>query len=43
MVFRCNKNTKKIFRFKKGTRIRLGGCKTKSGKFIVKETKKFRR
>jgi len=39
MVFKCPKGTKKKFRFKKGTDIRLGGC-AKGGKFVViKEVK----
>ena len=43
MVFRCPKGTKKRFRFKKGTNIRLGGC-AKVGKFTeIKEVKKFLR
>ncbi len=43
MVFRCPKGTKKQFRFKKGTNIRLGGC-AKKGRFIkVKEAKKIKR
>ncbi len=43
MVFRCPKGTKKKFRFKKGTRIRLGGC-AKNNKFVeIKEVKKFLR
>lgn len=44
MVFRCPKGTKKQFRFKKGTKIRLGGCANKKGIFTkIKEVKKFRR
>ncbi len=43
MVFRCPKGTKKQFRFKKGTNIRLGGCARK-GRFVkVKEVKKIKR
>ena len=44
MVFRCPKGTKKQFRFKKGTGIRLGGCADASGRFTeIKEVKKFLR
>lgn len=41
MVFRCPKGTTKTFRFKPGTRIRLGGCMD-GGRFIkIKEVKKI--
>ena len=33
MPLKCPKGTKIIYRYKKGTRIRLGGC-AKKGKFI---------
>ena len=43
MVFKCPKGTKKKFRFKKGTGIRLGGC-DRGGMFTeIKEVKKFLR
>lgn len=43
MVFRCPPGTEKKFRFKKGTRIRLGGC-ARGGKFIeIKEVKKIKK
>ena len=43
MVFRCPKGTKKQFRFKKGTNIRLGGCANSKGRFIkIKEIKKIK-
>jgi hypothetical protein len=41
MPLRCPKGTSKKYVYKKGTKIRLGGC-TKKGKFIkngVKEVK----
>lgn len=43
MVFKCPPGTKKQFRFKKGTDIRLGGC-AKKGKFVkIKEVTKIKR
>ena len=43
MVFRCPKGTKKQFRFKKGTNLRLGGCAVKGRFTEIKEVKKFLR
>jgi len=43
MPIKCPKGTSKHYVYKKGTRIRLGGC-AKKGKFIkngVKEVKKI--
>lgn len=43
MVFGCPGGTKRMFRFKKGTSVRLGGCASK-GRFVeVKEVKKIKR
>jgi len=42
MPIKCSKGSKKFFRFKKGTKIRFGGCKLPSGKFIIKEVKKIK-
>jgi len=40
MVFECPKGTTKQFRYKKGTRIRLGGC-AKKGRFIKEGVKEI--
>lgn len=43
MVFRCPSGTSKQFRFKKGTKIRLGGCAVK-GMFVkIKEVRKIKK
>lgn len=42
MVFKCPPGTKKQFKFRKGTKIRFGGC-AREGIFVkVKEVKKFK-
>lgn len=41
MPIKCKKGTKSAYRYKKGTRIRLGGC-MKKGRFVkIKEVKKM--